>query len=235
MPPGVSYDRDVKPWLGKRAAVAVLPKLHDGTPEVLLVLQSTDDAKARAGIARFGSDNGVSFYHGYAVVAENKQIADEAVASAKASNLAGSAHYSADMKQLGSLGVSSGWADIGAAFKLAGTTNRLNLATTGRLAYTVRLTADSADLVGKFYGLSSTGTPVASPDLGGLPASTAMAAGMGTNPAAIDRSWQRYEDLLGQMGGTFSDPTQSGLVSPGPVRDDRLSCSRSSGFGCRRT
>jgi Protein of unknown function (DUF3352) len=216
LPPGVSYDRDVKPWLGKRAAVAILPKLHDGTPELLLVLQCTDDAKARAGIARFGSDNGVSFYHGYAVVAENKQIADEAVASAKASNLAGSVHYSADMKQLGSLGVSSGWADLGAAVKLGGPTNRLNLATTARLAYTVRLTADSADLIGKFYGLSNTGTPVASPDLSGLPASTALAAGMGNSPAAIDRSWQRYQDLLSQLGGAFSDPTQSGLAAPDP-------------------
>jgi Protein of unknown function (DUF3352) len=216
LPLGVSYDRDVKPWLGKRAGVAFLPKLKDGSPEMLLVLQSTDDAKARAGIARFGPDNGVNFYRGYAVVAETKQIADEAVASAKAANLAGSAHYSADMKQLGSLGVSSGWADLGAAFKLAGTTNGLNMATAGRLAYTVRLTADSADLVGKFYGLTSNGTPVANPDLSGLPVGTAIAAGIGTSPAAIDRAWKSYEGLLGQMGGAFSDPTQSGLATPDP-------------------
>jgi hypothetical protein len=216
LPPGVNYDRDVKPWLGKRAAMAVLPALHDGDPEALLILQSTDDAKARAGIARFGSDNGVSFYRGYAVVGETQQIADQAVASAKGSNLAGSTHYSTDMKQLGSLGVSSGWADIGAAFKLAGAASPLNAAITGRLAYTVRLTASSADLIGKFYGLSDSGAPVTSPDLGGLPAGTALAIGVGTSPAAIDRSWKRYEDLLSQLGGAFSDPNGSGMATPDP-------------------
>ena len=216
LPSGVNFDRDVRPWFGKRAAVAVLPTLYDGDPEVLLVLQSTDDAKARAGIARFGSDNGVSFYHGFAVVGETQQIADQAVASAKVSNLAGSAHYSADMKQLGSLGVSSGWADIGAAFNLAGTANRLNTATTGRLAYTVRLTANSADLIGKFYGLTGSGTPVTSPELGGLPVGTALAISVGTNPTTIDHSWQRYQDLLSQLGGAFGDQGQSGLAAPDP-------------------
>ena len=150
LPPGVDFDHDIKPWLGKRAAVAVLPTLRDGDPEVLLVLQSTDDAKARVGISHFGSDNGVSFYRGYAVVGETQQIADRAVADAKLSNLSGSRQYSADMRQSESLGVSSGWADVGAIAKLAGDANPLSAtAPRGRLAYTVRLTANSADLIGR--------------------------------------------------------------------------------------
>lgn len=216
LPPGVDYDRDVKPWLGKRAAVAVLPTLHDGDPEVLLVLQSTDDAKARAGIARFGSANGVSFFHGYAVIGDTQQIADQAVTDAKAANLAGSANYSADMKRLGSLGISSGWADLGAALKLAATASRLGMATTGRLAYTVRMTADSADLIGSFYGLSDSRSAVTAPDLSGLPADTALAVGVGTDAATIDRAWKRYEDLLTRVNGTLSVPDQSGTAAPDP-------------------
>ncbi len=219
LPPGVDFDHDVKPWLGKRAAVAVLPTLRDGDPEVLLVLQSTNDAKARAGISHFGLDNGVSFYRGYAVVAETQPIADQAVADAKAANLAGSARYSADMKQLGSLGVSSGWADFGAVAKLAGSANPMSAAVpTGRLAYTVRLTANSADLLGKVYGMSSSPTRATQPDPGELPTSTAIAVGVATSPAAIDRSWQRYEDLLGRFGAppsvdpSFAAPSPSEMI-----------------------
>ncbi|HET6209790.1 MAG TPA: DUF3352 domain-containing protein [Jatrophihabitans sp.] len=223
LPGGVDFDHDVKPWLGKRAAVVVLPTLHDGNPEVLLVLQSTDDAKARVGISHFGSGNGVSLYRGYAVIGENQQIADQAVADAKAANLADSARYSADMKQLGSLGVSSGWADIGAVSKLLSTADPLGgasplglAASSGRLAYTVRLSPHSADLIGKFYGSFGAGVPANQPDLGGLPANTAIAVGMATNPAALDRAWQHYEDVLGQLGEPYNDPSQSGMA-PDPL------------------
>jgi hypothetical protein len=220
LPAGVDYDHDVKPWLGKRAAVAVLPTLRDGDPEVLLVLQSNDDARARVGISHFGSDNGVSFYHGYAVVAETQQIADQAVADAKVANLAGSAQYGADMKQLGSLGVSSGWADFGAVAKLAGSVNPMSAAVpTGRLAYTVRLTANSADLLGKVYGMSSSPTPAAQPDPGELPASTAIAVGIATSPASIDRSWQRYLDLLGKVGTPSSVDPSFAAPSPSEMID----------------
>ncbi len=219
LPDGVQYDRDVKPWLGKRAAVAVLPTLKDGDPEVLLVFQSTDDAKARAGIARFGSDSGVSFYHGYAVVAETQQEADQAVASAKTADLSDSDHYQADLKQLGSLGVASGWADLGAIGKLAATDavvpSHAQLLGSGRLAFTVRMTSNSADLIGKFYGLSGPAS-VAAPDLGALPSSSAIAVGAGVNAASIDAMWNQYRELLGQFA---AGPDESG-VPPNP--DDVL-------------
>lgn len=225
IPSGVDYNRDVKPWLGKRAAIAVLPTLKDGDPEVLLVFQSTDDAKARAGIARFGADNGVSFYRGYAVVAETQQEADAAVSSAKAANLSGNAHYQADLKQLGSLGVASGWADLGAASKLAASAASAagssaaagQLMGSGRLAFTVRMTSNSADLIGKFYGLSGPAS-VAAPDLGGLPATSAIAAAAGVNGAAIDQMWKQYRDLLGEFVA-LSNPDEMG-VPPDP--DDVL-------------
>jgi hypothetical protein len=222
IPSGVNYDRDVKSWLGKRAAVAVLPTLKDGDPEVLLVFQSTDDAKARAGIARFGSDNGVSFYRGYAVVAETQQIADQAVNSAKAANLSGSTHYQADLKQLGSLGVASGWTDLGAIAKLAASGSgsgapSSKLLGSGRLAFTVRMTSNSADLIGKFYGLSGPAS-VAAPDLGSLPATSAIAVGAGVNGAAIDQMWNQYRELVGQFA-EFSNPDQLQPGSPDDALD----------------
>ena len=185
---------------------------------MLLVFQSTDDAKARAGIAKFGSDNGVSFYRGYAVVAQTQQIADKAVADAKAANLSGNAQYQADLKQLGSLGIASGWADLGAASKLiasaagSGITGS-QLEVPGRLAFTVRMTSNSADLIGKFYGLSGP-TSAAAPDLGGLPATSAVAASASLNSAAIDKMWSQYRDLLGEFVAS-SSPDETG-VPPDP-------------------
>lgn len=221
IPDGVDYDRDVKSWLGKRAAVAVLPTLEDGDPEMLLVFQSTDDAKARAGIARFGPDNGISFYRGYAVVAESQQLADQAVSSAKVASLSGSAHYQADLKQLGPLGVASGWADFGAANKLitsaAGAAASGKLLGKSRLAFTVRMTGNSADLIGKFYGLSGPAS-VAAPELDTLPASSAIAAAMGVNGAAIDRMWQQYRELLGQFA-ISDDSSGFGPADPGAALD----------------
>ncbi|MFL6162675.1 MAG: DUF3352 domain-containing protein [Jatrophihabitantaceae bacterium] len=225
IPDGVDYNRDVKPWLGKRAAIAVLPTVRDGSPDVLLVFQSTDDAKARAGIARFGSNSAVSFYHGYAVVAQTQQIADQAVTSAKAANLADSDHYRSDLKQLGSIGVAAGWADLGAVGKLAGSmqASAAVFKTAGRFAFTVRMTSNSADLIGKFYGRSNAtgGTP--GPDLGTLPANSMVAAGMGTSAADIDRSWQQYQQLLTDAGGMFagSDPSgQLGGTDPADLVDE---------------
>jgi hypothetical protein len=230
IPSDVNYDRDVKPWLGKRAAIAVLPTLKDGDPEVVLVFQSTDDAKARVGIARFGPDNGVSFYRGYAIVAETKQIADQAVSSAKAANLSGSAHYQADMKQLGSLGVASGWTDLGAVSKLvtsaAGSSSFTSpLHASGRLAFTVRMTSNSADLIGKFYGLSGLAS-IPAPDLGALPAASAIGLGVAIDSGAVDRMWKQYRDLVGQFAG-FSDPNQ-----PPASPDDALN-SLQQQFGVR--
>jgi hypothetical protein len=229
IPSDVNYDRDVKPWLGKRAAIAVLPTLKDGDPEVVLVFQSTDDAKARVGIARFGPDNGVSFYKGYAIVAETKQIADQAVSSAKAANLSGSAGYQADMRQLGSLGVASGWTDLGAVAKLASSAGSSSfigpLHASGRLAFTVRMTSNSADLIGKFYGLSGLAS-IPAPDLGALPATSAIALGVALDSGAVDRWWKQYRDLVGQFAG-FSDPSQPS-VSP----DDALN-SLEQQFGVR--
>ena len=126
-----------------------------------------------------------SFYHGYAVVGETQQIADRAVADAKLANLCRQqARYSADMRQLGSLGVSSGWADIGAIAKLAGDANPLS-ATAPRQAGlhhpADRQLRGPDRQVLRHVRHCGPGQP-AGP--GRAPASTAIAAGLATDPAA---------------------------------------------------
>ncbi|MCH8611511.1 DUF3352 domain-containing protein [Arsenicicoccus dermatophilus] len=110
----VDFDRDVKPWLGERAAsAAYLPA--DGAGLVpLLVLAVTDETKARAGLPKLGVDQATTdlrFRHGYAIVAP-KGKGDAVLTAAAASTLADNPHFQADMADLGSDGLMSFWGDL---------------------------------------------------------------------------------------------------------------------------
>ena len=223
VPPGLSYDRDIKPWLGERAAVAVLPDSAGGATEPLLVLQCTDDNKARAAFARFGVSGGIGFVHGYAVIAQSQPLADRAVADAKAASLGANPTYRADLGRLGASGIAAGWADLSAVNGLAGGLTPAVLAPSGRIAFTVRVTPNAIDLVGRFTGSSGSSRSMAAPKLDGLPAGTAVAVSAGLDPAAIDQSWHRYQDLLDQSGLMFGlGPDRAALGASGSVQDLEL-------------
>ncbi|WP_409484359.1 DUF3352 domain-containing protein [Arsenicicoccus dermatophilus] len=111
---GVDFDRDVKPWLGERAAsAAYLPA--DGAGVVpMLVLAVTDEAKARAGLPKLGLDQTTTdlrFSHGYAVVAP-KGKGDAVLTAAAAGSLADNPRFRSDMADLGSDGLMSFWGDL---------------------------------------------------------------------------------------------------------------------------
>ena len=54
----VDYDKDVKPWLGDRFGVAVLPSDQAGDVNVAVALQVKDEDKARAGITKLMAASG---------------------------------------------------------------------------------------------------------------------------------------------------------------------------------
>ena len=73
----VDYDKDVKPWLGDRFGVAVLPSDQAGDVNVAVALQVKDEDKARAGINKLMAASGgtaqdpdVAFRDGYALLTE---------------------------------------------------------------------------------------------------------------------------------------------------------------------
>jgi hypothetical protein len=227
LPSGISYDADIKPWLGERLAVAARPALvHTDAPDVLVVVQSSDEAKARIGLRRltaeFGDELGVSFRNGYAILAKSQDLADRAAADAAKGTLADVARYRSDMSRLGGLGVASGWADADALAKLtAGSegmfslNNLSTLGQSGRLAYTLRFTADSAEMIVKTIGAPSS-TPVEHPagfpSLGDLPSATAVAVEVGNIDKRIDQGWKALTDSFkstaGLPGFNFDDLVQ---------------------------
>ncbi len=214
LPPGVSVDRDIKPWLGKRLAVAMLASTTDGAPDSVVALQSTDDAKARAGIARFGGSYGISFLKGYAILGQSQQLTDRAVAEAKLASLKKSTQYSTDISQLGSPGVASGWVDLAALGKLASSVGVAPLHTvqlTSRLAYTVRFSSDTAELVIKSHdgAASSPRHSAGFPSIADLPASTAVAAQLSGESGRFGQQWDKLtkqlDNVTGPNGGSFGD------------------------------
>jgi hypothetical protein len=112
--PHVDYTRDVKPWLGDRAAVAGWLDAQ-GKPQVEFLLRSTDDKKARESLHRLGPTLGVVFTRGYAVVGQTQALAQAAVTTAHKASLADDAHLHADLAKLSGAQVMTGWVDAGRA------------------------------------------------------------------------------------------------------------------------
>ena len=100
---GLDYDADVKPWLGSRAAMAVVD-LGEDEPTPVGVVQTTDSGKAEDGLSALvdacgggeaaGGDVGGWVVDGdWIVVAETPEIAQKVVDAADGSTLAGNASF----------------------------------------------------------------------------------------------------------------------------------------------
>lgn len=116
----LSYDDDIEPWLGSRAAVAAVP---DGTDTTgVLVVQVTDQAAAEKGLTKLrncgtGGDAGEAseetgpidwvVANGWAVLAESEKIAQGVVDDAEKGSLADDATYQKWAGEVGDAGVLS--------------------------------------------------------------------------------------------------------------------------------
>ncbi|MDQ1486027.1 MAG: hypothetical protein QOJ62_1720 [Actinomycetota bacterium] len=135
------FAADVKPWLGDQVAVAVFT---DGLmkPVTVEILQVTDAAKAKAGLAKISKDNaagstgrppsGYTVEGGYAIIGETQSIVDDAVAAARKSNIGDNATYGSDIATLKGDRIATGWVDLTAVMKLT-TAAQGQLATGGML------------------------------------------------------------------------------------------------------
>jgi Protein of unknown function (DUF3352) len=109
----LSYEEDVEPWIGNRIAVAAVP---DGDkPAPLVVLQVTDQAKAKAGVralAACGDDaaTGISFVGDYLLLAETQKQVDAMAADAQEATLADSPGFTTAMDRTGEPGIISMYA-----------------------------------------------------------------------------------------------------------------------------
>lgn len=107
----LTFDADIDPWLGDRAAVAAVD-LGSTDPVQVVVIQSKDDAKADAGIHELlncgdspMTDVGYDVHNGWAVMAQSQDLADQVVAATDRGSLADDATYQKWTKAVGDAGV----------------------------------------------------------------------------------------------------------------------------------
>jgi hypothetical protein len=213
----LDYATDVKPWFDKRAAVAAFPAA-DGHTEVVGVLRSKDDAKAKASLdkaamkakADGGSGLAYTITKGYVVVSETQAAVDDAVRGADQASLRDNQTYRDDVDALHGDQVAVAWADLRQVFDAAksrvpfsgmlpsGLTDQVK----GRVVSGLHLTGDYAEVEGLAFDVpqqaqQKTGDPTL---LKGLPASTVAAVSVNGLGDTLNRQLQS----LGS-GGAF-DP-----------------------------
>jgi hypothetical protein len=122
---GIEFGRDIKPWLGKRFAVAGVPGPDAKEPvDGLVVLQETDEKAATASLEKIRRTPGASkldyaFQDGYVVISPGSTTAARAAVKAgQAAPLAKDARFMSDIASLQSDQVVTAWADAGAVGRL---------------------------------------------------------------------------------------------------------------------
>jgi len=215
--PHVDYDTSVKPWLGDHAAVAGWID-SSGAPQAEYVLQSSDDAAARAAVHKAAPNVGIAFGHGFAVLASSQELADAAVRAAAKSSLSHDATYTGDIGALSGTPLATGWADgpsvVKAFTRMVGdspeglqflTNSGLAATMTGRVVAGLRVSDDGDNSAVQLDVVNRGGKPgtrsTSTDRLRHLPATTFVAAAI-ADPAGIVRDAANV--IEGPFGALFT-------------------------------
>jgi Protein of unknown function (DUF3352) len=236
----LTYDHDVKPWIGDRFAVAALPGAAGHSPSALVVLQVTDEGKAKAGLAKLMAEPGdgvCSVSAGYAVCAENQADLMSAKAASARHSLADDPSFKADVASVGKRGIALAWGNLdkvsslvpaggsmlGGPFGVAGGIGGLGVGDlgsggpVGRVVVSLRFDGTSLELTGSTRGATSVVKP-GSPGTGveRLPDQTLAAIGGSLDKTAIDQAYARIRSQLGSGGaGSLVDGMDQQLAQLG--------------------
>ncbi|GAA4563534.1 DUF3352 domain-containing protein [Planotetraspora kaengkrachanensis] len=191
----VDYAKDVEPWLGDRAGLAVLPPAGDGKdPDIAVAVQVKDEAAARDGIAKLGAEDefGLAFRDGYAILAKTQAAAD---GYAKAATLAQNAEFGGDTAAVGEPGVMSFWMNLGKLAAMSGAEAQgLNASTLEsikdtRFAGALRFDDDYAELAAITRGGQPTQIDAQPVKIAELPASTVGAVSLSGLGDGFAKQW----------------------------------------------
>lgn len=155
----LSFEADVKPWVGKRAAIAAVD-LGGKTPVPAIALQISDEAKARSGFeaiskcADFGSDFGFAVGKDYLIASDSTEHAKTILAEGEKSPLSEDAAYKKWTDEAGDQGVLNFYVAKKASDYLAQGLDELSKSITGGLPGSASMSS-SGDGYGSFSGESA--------------------------------------------------------------------------------
>ncbi|WP_134772346.1 DUF3352 domain-containing protein [Ornithinimicrobium flavum] len=238
LPPEVSYAEDVEPWLGDRAGVALIPTGEGEEPVAAVALQVKDGQAALDfldGLDAEGSED-LAYYLADDYVVLTQQGSLELVRSAaEAGTLDEHEPYTSDMDDLGEAGIVAMWADAARASEidpsafdadLGLTEEALGLPerpdVTGRMAGTLRFSADAIELHGITRGVSGVALPAstgATRLVGELPADTAVALSVENGAQMVQATWDYYADLYpDEVAEVSGQAEEAGFTLPDDLR-----------------
>ena len=117
------YDANVKPWLGQRAGLAVLPPAGRGSadPVAVAAVQYTDRAQAEEGLRRLAAEADDDFRYAFAqdedyvLIGDDQKVVDRAATST--THLADDPEFDRGVAALGGDQIAMGWLDVGALWQ----------------------------------------------------------------------------------------------------------------------
>ena len=219
---GLSYDKDIKPWIGNRLGVALLKDAK--TPVV--AVQVSDESKARKGINALvtkcadSPKPGIAFLDGYALITDGPDAAADVREAAEKSPLSENKAFIADTKALDGEGFASAWVTAKAFTALAGEGGfpaglDKQVLGNGSTAISLRATDDSLEL--QSVGKAAKGATIKPSSIADLPADTALAfsSSFDSEGASFGKEFQQqfeegfasgFGEELQQSAGTDIDP-----------------------------
>jgi hypothetical protein len=195
---------DIKPWLGKHLAFAADPR--GSRTEPIVIMETTDRAKAQAGLEALTRDGGAEF--GYVVtgrvvvLARTRAAAQAAIDDAERGSLHGNDRFRLDIASVPSDGVLTAWFDLSRAASLSsaagtdtggGAVPSATAGLHGRIVAGLRFSDTTADLQIRGVGLNQLGAggEAAGPRLATLPDDTVTALAVSGADKAIQQLYQR--------------------------------------------
>ncbi|WP_347353696.1 DUF3352 domain-containing protein [Intrasporangium sp.] len=213
---GFDFTKDIKPWLGERAGLAVRPGKTGGEQNMLVVLQTSDEAKASDTLARLADCSSESkgktdirTRDGYVLLTPKGQ-GEATLAALDKGSLAGNATFSGDMAALGDQGVASMWFDAGKLVTevdppgstLGGTALD---SVQGRAALTLRFDPGYVEVAGIGRGQSAVKRVDGNgSELAALPADTVGAVQLSGGAQLVDGAWPEMKKALDNLPGAGS-------------------------------
>ena len=210
----LDYERDVKPWLGKRMAVAAFPG-SGAEPSIVGIVQHTDAAKAESALEKAAAEDDLGFevLESYAILGDSQDVVDAAVAATRDEGLDSSGRFTDDVDALDGDSIVTGWVDIeqvttfieeatGEALQ-RGRIGPLTEAA-GRMAFALRADPDHVEIEGRMFDVPA----------------QAEGEGAGELLAGLPRDTMAALSFAG-LGDTFGEQFENAL-SAIPDLDDQL-------------